>query len=334
MRKLWRIVALCVGVTLFGWYVYRVGPRSVWETVRPLGALAPLILAPFFVVYLVDCLAWTQTLPRRGISFWTLLRIRWAGESVNSLIPTAYVGGEAVKVLLLRQHGISAGDGATAAVISKTAQTVAQLGFVLAATAVLVSLEHGGLPARQGALGIVVCGTVMVAALFGVQKLGIFRLGVGLLDRLGRRAHWVALERNRLLQLDSTLVGFYRTEPGRFLRATLLYLGGWMLDTVEIYLVATLLGVAITWPQAFVAEAFTGVAKALGMWIPGSLGVQESGIVLVGRVVGLPESFTAAYALIRRARELLFAAVGLGLLSRERAGGATRGWNTVTILNK
>ena len=86
------------------------------------------------------------------------------------------------------------------------------------------------------------------------------------------------------------------------------------MDSFEIYLVAQLLGMPIAWSQAVVVEAFTGVAKALGMWIPGSLGVQESGIVLMGRLLGLPDTLTASYALIRRGRELVFAAAGLLLL--------------------
>ena len=70
----------------------------------------------------------------------------------------------------------------------------------------------------------------------------------------------------------------------------------------------------IAWPQAVVVEAFAGISKAFGMWVPGSLGIQESGIVLIGRLAGLPDTLSAAYALIRRARELIFAAVGIVLL--------------------
>ena len=334
MRRPWHILAFAIGASLFGWYLFRAGPGTVWETAQQLGWLAPLVLVPYFIVYLVDCLAWAQTLPRNRIAFLTLLRIRWSGESVNNVIPSAYVGGEAVKVCLLRKHGIGAGEGATAAIISKTAQSVAQLGFVLAAAIVLLGLEHGGLPARRGALFVVTCGAVVICALFWVQKCGIFRLAVGVLDAIRWRSRFLELKRSRLLELDKILVGFYRSEPRRFLTATALYFGGWILDTVEIYLVASLLGVPITWSQAFVGEAFTGVAKALGMWIPGSLGVQESGIVLVGRVVGLPDTFTATYALIRRARELLFAAVGLGLLYADSSSRTTRGIDTVAIAPK
>jgi hypothetical protein len=70
----------------------------------------------------------------------------------------------------------------------------------------------------------------------------------------------------------------------------------------------------ITWPQALCVEAFTGVAKAMGMWAPGSLGVQETGIVLLGRMAGLPDALSFTYALVRRAREVVFVLAGWALL--------------------
>jgi hypothetical protein len=46
------------------------------------------------------------------------------------------------------------------------------------------------------------------------------------------------------------------------------------------------------------------------MWIPGALGVQEGGLLLAGRWAGLPEPFCLAYAVLRRAREAVFAGTG------------------------
>jgi uncharacterized membrane protein YbhN (UPF0104 family) len=130
--------------------------------------------------------------------------------------------------------------------------------------------------------------------------------------------------------LDQTIQHFYRGRPRRFYASAALYFGGWLLDAVEIYLVALWLGLPITWAQAIIVEAFTGIAKALGMWIPGSLGVQESGIVLVGRIAGLPDTLTASYPLLRRARELIFAAAGLGLLYSDAALRKTADVNPAT----
>lgn len=298
-------------LALFGWYLAKLGPAKVFEEIARLGAWAPLILVPYFIVYLVDCLAWSQTLPPGNVPFLARFRIRWAGESVNNLVPTAYVGGEAAKVLLLRPYGISAHDGAVAAVVSKTAQTVAQLLFIVGASAMFFQIAKDQAGLRLGILFVLVGGVAAVGMLFWVQKIGLFRMFWAFAGALPWQLRGMEKRRERMLELDQTIFGFYRQNRARFYRSTFLYLCGWTLDTVEIYLVGHLLGVSISWPQALVVEAFTGVAKAMGMWLPGSLGVQESGIVLIGKLVGLPDAFVAAYALIRRARELIFAGVGI-----------------------
>jgi uncharacterized protein (TIRG00374 family) len=325
MKNFAKALLLIVALGLFGSYIFKLGPATVWGVLASIGPWAPLILLPYFVVYIVDCLAWSQTLPMGRLSFLTRFRTRWAGESVNNLIPTAYVGGEAAKVVLLRPYGISAHDGAVAAIVSKTAQTVAQLFFIVGASAVFFQLAKDQPKLRLGILFILIGGVAAVGLLFWVQKIGLFRMFWGVLGAMPFRVRKLEERKAKLLQLDQTIFGFYCEHRGRFYRSTILYLCGWTLDTVEIYLVAHLLGVPITWSQALVMEAFTGVAKALGMWLPGSLGVQESGIVLMGKLVGLPDAFVAAYALIRRARELVFAGIGMLLFySGQKKSGSER----------
>ena len=90
-----------------------------------------------------------------------------------------------------------------------------------------------------------------------------------------------------------------------------------MADTLEILLVAHLLGVHMDWQQAFALEAFIAVAKAVGMFSPGSMGVQEIGVVFLFKLFGLPESLGCAYALIRRGREFVFGIVGWSFIVAE-----------------
>jgi uncharacterized protein (TIRG00374 family) len=311
MKSLAKALLVALALALFGWYVAKLGPAKVWQVVAGLGASAPLVLIPYFVVYMIDCLAWSQTLPSPRPPFLTRFRIRWAGESFNNLVPTAYVAGEAAKVMFLRPYGISAHDGTVSAVVSKTAQTVAQLFFIIGASVVFFQLAHQQPKLRFGILVVLAGGLVIVGLLFWAQKIGFFRLFWTLAGALPFRLTKLEERKAKSLELDHTITNFYRDHTARFYRSIALYLCGWTLDTVEIYLVAYLLGVPVGWSQALVMEAFAGVAKVLGMWLPGSFGVQESGIILMGKIVGLPDAFVAAYALIRRARELIFAGFGM-----------------------
>jgi uncharacterized membrane protein YbhN (UPF0104 family) len=79
-------------------------------------------------------------------------------------------------------------------------------------------------------------------------------------------------------------------------------------------LVCYLLGTPVDWSQAIAIEAFITVAKAMGLFIPGALGVQESGFVFLFLLFGLPAALGVSYAIFRRGRELIFATIGATML--------------------
>ena len=315
MRRALQWLALAAGLGLLGWYLSQLDWKAAGDAFRRLGWMAPLVLVPYFVVYMVDCLGWRLSFARNPpVPFWTLFRIRWSGEALNNVVPSAYIGGEALKVYLLRKRGVPASSGAASAVISKTAQTVGQLLFIVLASAIFLRLA-GDQPGLRAGMSIVLAGGILaVAALFWAQRRGLLGMMMTLARVLHLKAGALESRRAKIEGIDRTILGFYRSHPRRFLASAGAYLCGWMLDTVEIMIVSRLLGMPVTWEQALCVEAFTGVAKALGMWSPGSVGVQESGIVLLGRMAGLPDALSFSYALIRRAREVAFVLGGWALL--------------------
>jgi glycosyltransferase 2 family protein len=315
MKTFWKTVVLLAGLALFGWYLSHVDLRMVGELLAGLGWYAPFALVPYFLVYVADCAGWRLSLPREiKTSFATLFRIRWAGEAVNNVLPSAYVGGEAVKVYLLQKHGVPPNVGASSAVVSKTAQTVAQLSCICLAAVAFLRLSGNSPGLRAGMLLVLASGVALVAGLFWIQRRGLFASVLSFTQALRIRFSFLERRRAKIVEVDRAIARFYHDHRRRFFGATAMFLVGWLLDTVEIYVIAYLLGMPILWTQALAVEAFTGVAKVLGMWVPGSLGVQESGIIMLGRLAGLPDTLSVAYALLRRAREIIFALVGWFLL--------------------
>jgi uncharacterized protein (TIRG00374 family) len=308
MKLALKLLVAAVGLALFGWFVHRAGVGEIGRAFANLSWLAPLALLPFALVYVIDTTGWRFAFGKGGVpgvGFGTLLRIRWAGESVNAVVPSAYIAGEAVKVQLLHKHGVPRMVGASSVVAGKTAQTVAQVAFIaLGAVAGAMHLQPDS-PARIGMLLITGIGLAIVALLFLLQRRGMFQtLGALLPIRA------LATRAASLRQLDEQVFNFYRKDRRHFIFSSGTYFCGWLADTLEILLVSYLLGMPIDLTQALAIEAFIGVAKALGIFVPGALGVQESGIVFLCYLFGVAPALGVTYAIIRRGRDVVYAAIG------------------------
>jgi putative membrane protein len=328
MKPLIKWLALGLGLVLLGWYLSRLDPAAVADALQRLGWLAPLVLLPYLFVYVVDCLAWRLAFPGSpGVRFSTLFRIRWAGESLNNVVPSGQIGGEALKVYLLQKAGVPPHAATPSVVVSKTAQTVAQVLFISVASAAFLYVGGNNPGLHVGMFIVLLCGIVLVAGLFWVQRRGLLSVLLAVMRSLRLRFRPLEGLRPKIAALDTAISQFYGRHPRCFVASAGVYFCGWMLDTIEIYLVSYLLGMPITWWQALCVEAFTGVAKVLGMWMPASLGVQESGIVLLGRLAGLRDPLSFTYALLRRVREAIFVVIGLSFLY-VREG---RGWRAPVI---
>lgn len=318
MKTALRILFAILGIALCGWLVSHADWPSIRTNLARLGWAAPLVILPYTVVYMADTLGWKLSYGREGTGtarYRDLFKIRWSGEALNNLIPSIYVGGEALKVLLLRRHGVSVGRSTAAAVVSKSTQTLAQLVYLASAALAFSTILPPG-SALQRSLWIVMgCSLCVVGLMFWVQSHGMMTLLTGIASRLRFARKAILENRERILAVDRSIAGFYRQERLHFGLSFLSYLAGWFLDTLEIWVAGQLLGMPVTLVQALAVEAFVAVAKVIGLLVPGALGVQETGIIVLGRAAGFPEPFCFAYAVIRRSREIAFALIGWSLLT-------------------
>ena len=72
-----------------------------------------------------------------------------------------------------------------------------------------------------------------------------------------------------------------------------------------------LLAHPVSWSDALLVESLGQAIRGAGFAIPGSLGVQEGGYLLIAPLAGLPSDVGLALSLAKRAREILWAFPGL-----------------------
>src|SRR5258708_39743854 len=91
----------CGGGGLVGIGVVGQGVMSVGSAVATAGWAIAGIAAFHFVPILLDTLAWRALLPKAVRPRWqSLFWMRWIGESISNLIPSAAVGGDIGRVRL------------------------------------------------------------------------------------------------------------------------------------------------------------------------------------------------------------------------------------------
>lgn len=310
-----------LGLVLLGVLVSQVGTGDLLARLRHLGWRAILVPLPFASIAAIDGWAWSFTLPRGagpnpGVPLLSMMRL--AGESVNNLTPTAYLGGEPVKAMLLVDRGIDAADGAVSVVVAKTALTIGQVVFVL--LGIMLATERFGLLRGGRLLFGLLCllGAAFTALLVRLQQRDLFTRTVALVGRLGfdgprtRRAAEVAP------RIDRDLRAFYSGRGPDFAASTFLHFVGWLAGTLEMKAFAELVGLPLGWRDAFLVESLSQPLSAGAALVPGALGIREAGGVAIFSLLGLDTSAGLAIWILRRLREAFYGALGLGFLVARR----------------
>lgn len=297
---------------LFGLIAYH-GAGEVFSAVAVVGWGLLLVVAYRIVPMLADTLGWHALLPRpHRLPLLEMLRLRWIGDAINTLLPVAQVGGEFVRAKLLHRGGISGPMASASVVVDLTAAVLTQIGFALLGVALL--LYHGGTGhAGDVALGVAVGIGIFSALLLGfylAQRAGLFESLARGLERVARSGEWMSLV-GSATRLDNAVTRLYRRRQ-RFWVACAWRFLYWFLGAGEVWLAMFLLGHPVTPLEALVLESLGSAVRAGAFAVPGGLGVQEGGYILFGSLLGVDGETALAVSLVKRVREL---AVGLpGLL--------------------
>ncbi|PKY11577.1 hypothetical protein B1757_03600 [Acidithiobacillus marinus] len=263
-----------------------------------------LWLVPFHLLPLaLDTLSWkwllsSESRARFGLLLWVAL----VRESVNSLLPVARVGGELLGIRLLAQHGLSPYVAGASIMVEVTLTLLSQVLFTLLGIVVLMVALTNHLLVLE-VLGVLFLSLPVLGVFYWLQKhKGLFCL----LQLIGKKL----LGGYDLLGniTDPTLLDAeIRTLYGRgwsLLVANFWQLSSFLAGTAEVWVTFQLLHHPIPFWAALLLESLGQALRSAAFLVPGGIGVQEGGFVLLGSFMGIGPDLALAYALARRLREL------------------------------
>lgn len=309
---------LISGVVLLVVLLRELGVRTVVENLQIVGWGIAVIVLQEVLAYVANTLGWWAAFPRPRprIPFSQLLTARIAGDAVNYLTPTATLGGEFVRTRFLRGQADSTAVMASVA-IAKLSQTLGQIAFVIIGLAFV--LDDTPLPAavRHGLLAGLALFSALTVFLIFAQRRGMFAPILRAAQRLGLPGRAPDFTR-RLQHLDEEIARFHGDANGAFLLSSVSFGAGWALGVLEIYLILWFLGVPVTVHRALTIEVLSVAIDGMLFFVPAKVGTQEGGKVLIFTVLGLDAGKGLALGILRRIRELSWAAVGMLILSRQQ----------------
>jgi uncharacterized protein (TIRG00374 family) len=311
--RVFRSLATVAGLAIMVVLIVRVGSDdALTAAARALGWRSLLVCLPFALIMAVDTLGWRYAFAYDRVPFLRLMLARIAGEAVNVVTALAPVGGDAVKVWLLRPH-VPYRESVASVIIAKTTITLSQALFLLMGVVAALALAVDARLVRA-MVWLWLIELIGAGGFLVVQITGLVTRGARLLERFKKLQPLAAAE-----NLDRTLQSFYRREWRRFALSVGFHLLGWIMGAFETWLFLRVLQIPASITTALVIETLGSAVRFATFFVPGSLGALEGANTAAFAALGFGAQAGLAFSLLRRLRQVVWIGLGVVVLLLARA---------------
>jgi len=296
---------IAVFTAILGYY----GVSEVAGALSQAGVGLVLVAVSHFFPLLLDSIAWRPLLFRsdKQPGLPQLFRIRWIGESINSLLPAAQIGGDFVRARMLTRLEVPGPVAGASVVTELTVSVITQVVFTLMGIVCLLIMGQNSM-AWTALAGTAIL-FLLAAGFIVAQRLGMWRKMVGILAFIGGEKKFEALC-GRAEALDRAVMEIYANRTA--LATSIAFrLAGWIAGVLEVWIALKVLDAPVGLAQAFMLESLGQAVRAAAFIIPGAIGFQEGGFILLGRLAGLTPEISLSLSLAKRVRELSLGIPGL-----------------------
>ena len=290
------LLIISQGITVIKGVVTVVGWQILW--------LAFFYLVPLFCA----ALSWFYLFPpQQKPASWLIVYTTWISLAINWLLPVAQIGGEIVKTRLLIKKGYSFSITAASTLGDQTLQIATQALYALLGFGLF--LYHW----QDLQLIIAIIGGIVYLSLLGfifyrLQTAGLFGAIASFSQRILPLGHDNLEE--AASQVDLAVKAMY----GRTSQLAFAFTWRFAFRLVaagEVWLAMRWLGHPVNLWEALILESLGQAVRSAAFLIPGGLGAQEGGLMLIGVALGVPTSISLGLSLCKRCRELLLGIPGL-----------------------
>ncbi len=302
---------ICLGIFIY--FIIRADPKELLRIIGRLPLLGILLLIALRVLFwVIRSLSWQIVLARCSsdrVSFSTLFWAELAGHAVGHFTPSAKLGGDAIRSMMLSP--IPKNQSLASVVIDKTIELISTILMMSLGLFITLLTIRMGPTQRIVFLSLTAFIAVLILIFFRQQKKGLFIWILDTLKKFRIKFKYAEGKRERLVETDEIIASFYARHRWPFLSAFMLYILMILLWVVEMHLSFYFLGLrTITVLKSFLVTTLGIVANIVPV-IPAGIGIYDMSYLPIFAMFRIPLKFGIAVVLLRRLLNLLMAVVGL-----------------------
>lgn len=310
-----------LGFALFAYFVSYAGVGEIISNIQRLGAGFILILAVSSIRYMVRALAWTHCIePPHRLPFRSAFAARLMGDALGNIIPFVSVAvSEPSKAVFVKDR-VPLMVGLSGLAIENIFYALSVALFIFTGTATLLLTFTLPKALRYASIGALVV-TVLIIPLAYLIIRRQTRFLSGALGYLGDRRvarTLIGKLKPRAESLEERVYRFYATSQRSFILIFALDSCFHLAGVLEVFITLSFISpVAPTLTQAFILESVNRIIIVAFKFIPLRAGVDEGGTGQVSKVLGFARGIGETLAIVRKGRDIFWAAIGLLLIWRK-----------------
>lgn len=157
---------------------------------------------------------------------------------------------------------------------------------------------------------------------FTVYSKGFIVKALTILSRLpfiGRKVRaYYRLHEDKIKQMDYLIADLYKNRKKDFIKSLSVELASRYVQCIEIIFMLFAIGVPITFTKSVIVESIQSLVGNLFFFMPMQLGAREGGFIIVFGLLALPAAHGVYVSLCMRIRELIWSAIGIGIIKLNR----------------
>jgi putative membrane protein len=233
------------------------------------------------------------------------------------LLPLAQIGGDFIGARCLALRGVRGTLAAASVIVDVLLQAASQLVFALVGLVLLISIGGNDMIVWPVAIGLALA-VPALGGFFLLQGERGRRLINFLFRTVAGNREWLVF--GAVDELFTRLKSFYAYRRG-IVQSLVWHVGGWFVGAIEVWIVLNFMGYQIDFGDAVLIESLMHAVRGVAFAVPGALGAQEGGLIVLCAIFGVPPEAALALSLVKRLPDLVLGVPGL------LAWQLMEGWN-------